>query len=102
MPVESAAGIATLLRYHRQQVPVVSLEFAGKDLVLWTANGSRIVWGQPRENDEEPSATLKCGRLVSLLQRGTPGAKPVEIDLRRTDRATTRTLLATADGAGEK
>jgi len=101
-PVESAAGIATLLRYHRRQVPVVSLEFAGKDLVLWTANGSRIVWGQLRENDGEPSANLKCGRLVSLLERGTQGALPVEIDLRRVSGATTRTLVATAEAAGEK
>jgi hypothetical protein len=99
-PVESAAGIATLLRYHRRQVPVVSLEFAGKDLVLWTANGSRIVWGQPQENSQEPSANLKCGRLVSLLEGGI--TLPVEIDLRQASGATRRTLLAAAEGAGEK
>ena len=97
-PVESAVGVATLLRFHRRQIPVVSLEYAGKDLVLWTANGSRILWGQPHDNEEEPSADLKCGRLVSLLNQGERGRVPVEIDLRRVSGATSRTLVATADG----
>ncbi len=98
--VESAAHVATLLRPHRRQVPVVALEFSGKELVLWTANGSRIVWGQPRENEEEPSADLKCGRLVSLLEHAAQSESPVEIDLRRSSGATHRVLLVTADNGG--
>ncbi len=101
VPVESAARIATLLRYHRHRVPVVALEFAGKDLVLWTANGSRIVWGQPHESEREPAADLKCGRLVSLLNQGVRGELPVEIDLRQASGATRRPLLVAAEGAGK-
>jgi hypothetical protein len=99
--VAAAARTAALLNPKRDRLAVSTVEFVRGDLILWTASGSRIVWGRPprEETDREPTAAQKCERLLESLEAVRQSPLPVEIDLRPASGAMRRLLFAASGGS---
>jgi hypothetical protein len=92
--VRAAARTAGFLRLQRDRLRLAALECCGSgsqpgSVVLWTVDGSRILWGRPpgEEGVGEATAVLKRDRLLLRLGQlaetgqGRP-MQPFEHDLR--------------------
>ena len=67
--VQAAARTAGFLQPQGERLRLSALEYRGGEIVLWTADGSRILWGNPPggEATGEATAVLKRDRLLLRL-----------------------------------
>jgi hypothetical protein len=95
--LEGAAEVAGLLRPHQEKLHLAAALTANGEVVLTTANGSRVLWGRPpgREKDGEASATVKRERLLDHCRKNGDLDHPdgaCEHDVRAADKARVRSL----------
>jgi hypothetical protein len=74
--VQAAARTMGFLLPQQERLQLAEVEYRRGEVILWTAGGSRICWGNPpgQETDGEASAVLKRDRLLlNLDQRAEAG-----------------------------
>jgi hypothetical protein len=68
--LQEVAATVGFLRDVRDRLNVRSVTWEHGDVILWTGEGSRILWGKPAGRDQPgEDAVLKRDRLLELLRR---------------------------------
>ena len=93
----AAARTAGFLRPQRERLQLTEVECRRGEVILWTADGSRIFWGRPPGDEAagEATAVLKRDRLLlNLDQRAASGdgERAYEHDLRPAAGVSSRSL----------
>ncbi len=98
-PLLTAAAVAGLLP---REMPITTITVIANQVILQSSRGDRLLWGGSPggEAADEASATVKCGRLRTiLLEWNDPGRSPtpLEYDVRPVDGVVLR-LVAESRG----